>query len=173
VREGAIRRAAVDVYPDEPSPGQGWENPYHDLPQVVCTPHIGAATQEAQPRIAARVARTIGQFSRFGGIRDCVFAPRAELSLPPPELGQAVLVVVHSTQVGTRKAVSDGIFEARVSTLGSMQQDFPVGVAVDLSVLDRALTDDEVGGLVAHAARVTGDPRAVRAVRQVVVEGRW
>jgi D-3-phosphoglycerate dehydrogenase len=173
VRSGQIRRAAVDVYPEEPSPGYEWENPYFDLPQVVCTPHIGAATQEAQPRIATRVARTIGNLSRFGSIRDCVFSPRAELSVPTPEPGQAILAVVHSTSVGTRKAVADAIYEARVSTLGSTQQDFPLGVAYDLSVLERPLPEDELRGLVDRARAISGDPTAIRAVRQVVVAGRW
>ena len=54
VCSGRIRRAAVDVYPNEPAPGdEEWVNPYHNEARVVCTPHIGAATQEAQ---AARIA---------------------------------------------------------------------------------------------------------------------
>ena len=52
VASGAIRRAAVDVYPEEPGPGQkSWDNPYANEPRVICTPHIGAATQEAQPAL--------------------------------------------------------------------------------------------------------------------------
>ena len=173
VAGGRIRRAAVDVYPDEPRPGEAWTNPYADLPQIVCTPHIGAATEEAQPRIARRVARTIGAFSRFGSIRDCVFSPRLELSVPQPQPGQATLAVVHSTAVGTKKAVADAIYEARVSTLGSAQQDLPLGVAYDLSVLERPLTDDELHNLIAIAQRVSGDPHAIRAVRQVVAGWGW
>jgi D-3-phosphoglycerate dehydrogenase len=80
---------------------------------------------------------------------------------------------VHSTSVGTRKAVADAIYEARVSTLGSTQQDFPLGVAYDLSVLERPLPEDELRGLVDRARAISGDPTAIRAVRQVVVAGRW
>ncbi len=164
-----IRRAAIDVYQEEPRPGGTWSNPYRDLPVVVCTPHIGAATQEAQPRIARRVARTIGRFSRFGTLRDCVYSPRAQLAVPRPLPGHAVLAVVHSTSRGTKKAVADAIYEAQASTLGSAQQDFPNGLAYDLSVLDRPLPEAELHALVEQAKNLAGDDTAVRAVRQVVV----
>lgn len=173
VEAGVVRRAAVDVYPEEPAPGGTWTNPYADLPQVVCTPHIGAATQEAQPRIAHRVARTVGRFSRFGTLRDCVFAPRARLTVPRPMPGHAILAVVHSTSRGTKKAVHDAIYRAEASTLGSAQQDFPNGIAYDLSVLDRALPASELDALVETAKEIAGDPTAIRSVRQVVVPEGW
>lgn len=173
VKAGAIRRAAVDVYPEEPRPGSSWTNPYADVPEVVCTPHIGAATQEAQPRIAKRVARTLGEFSRFGTMRDCVYAPRAELRVGPPRAGQAVLGVVHSTERGTAKAVSDAIYDAEASTLARAQQDFPIGIAYDLSVLDRPLPDSELHRLVERAQDIAKDPNAIRAVRQIVIPDGW
>ncbi len=173
VAAGAIRYAAVDVYPAEPRPGATWVNPYAAEPRIICTPHIGAATQEAQPRIARRVARTVGELSRFGTLRDCVYSPRTVLGLPPPSPGHAVLAVVHSTRRGTKKAVADAIYEAEASTLGSTQQDFPNGIAYDLSVLDRPLPEAELRRLVERASALAGDPTAVRAVRQVVIPARW
>ncbi len=173
IRTGAIRRAAVDVYPEEPRPGSDWVNPYADVPEVVCTPHIGAATQEAQPRIAARVARTVGELSRFGTLRDCVYAPRVHLTSPPPNPGEAVLQVVHATTRGTRKAVQDAVYEAEASMLASIQQDFPMGIAYELSVLDRPLSLPAIERIVERAQELTGDANAVRAIRQVVVEPGW
>lgn len=173
VRSGAIRRAAVDVYPEEPTPGGTWHNPYADEPRIACTPHIGAATQEAQPRIAQRVARTVGGFSRFGTLRDCVYAPRLELDVPTtPKPGEAILAVVHSTARGTKKAVQDAIYAAEASTLGSAHQDFPNGLAYDLSVLDRPLPPEGIEELVAMASSLAKDDNAIRAVRQVVVPQR-
>ncbi|MEZ4321110.1 MAG: NAD(P)-dependent oxidoreductase [Myxococcota bacterium] len=169
IENKAIRRAAVDVYPEEPQPGQpAWQNPYSDEPRVTCTPHIGAATQEAQPRIARRVATTTGNFSRFGALRDCVYAPRTKLSLPEAASGHAILAVVHSTARGMKKAVDDAIYEAEASNLGSTHRDFDNGIAYDLSVLDRPLSDSGLEALVARAAEI-GGPRAIRAVRQVIV----
>jgi D-3-phosphoglycerate dehydrogenase len=168
VDSGAIRRAAVDVYPEEPAPGQpAWSNPYADEPRVTCTPHIGAATQEAQPRIAKRVAITTGNFSRFGSLRDCVYAPRVKLALDAAP-GNAVLAVVHSTARGTKKAVDDAIYAAEASNLGSTHRDFDIGVAYDLSVLDRPLSTEGLDALVARASEL-GGPGAIRAVRQILV----
>ncbi|MCB9670415.1 MAG: 3-phosphoglycerate dehydrogenase [Alphaproteobacteria bacterium] len=171
VGSGAIRRAAVDVYPEEPAPGQAsWSNPYGLEPRIVCSPHIGAATQEAQPRIARRVAHTIEGFSRYGSLRDCVYNPRAALSLRDSARGHAILAVVHSTSRGTKKAVDDAIYEAECNNLGSTHMDFEIGVAYDLSVLDRPLSDADLERLVERAAEIAGKD-AIRAIRQVVVPG--
>jgi D-3-phosphoglycerate dehydrogenase len=171
VNAGKIRRAAVDVYPEEPSPGApAWHNPYADQPRIACTPHIGAATQEAQPRIARRVVDTVGRFARQGALRDCVFAPRVDLAVPNLRPGNAVLAVVHGTVRGTKKAIDDAIYEAGASNLGSAHCDFDNGVAYDLSVLDRPLPPEELDRLVSRAAVLAGDPNAIRAVRQVVVQ---
>ena len=170
VEAGAIRRAAVDVYPDEPGPGQnGWRNPYADEPRVVCTPHIGAATQEAQPRIARRVASTVEGLSRYGTLRDCVYQPRIRLSVRDVAAGNTVLAVVHSVSRGTKKAVDDAIFEAGASNIESSHRDFDVGAAYDVSVLDRPLDDAALRGLVDRAADLSGDASAIRALRQIVV----
>jgi D-3-phosphoglycerate dehydrogenase len=170
VRAGAVRRAAVDVYPEEPAPGaKEWHNPYADEPRISCTPHIGAATLEAQPRIARRVATTIEVFSQYGALRDCVFEPRATIGLGEQVNGHAVLAVVHSVSRGTKKAVDDAIFEAEASNLGSMHRDFPIGVAYDLSVLDRPLQRAELERLVVRASALAKDPQAIRSIRQIVV----
>ncbi|MCO4743580.1 MAG: 3-phosphoglycerate dehydrogenase [Proteobacteria bacterium] len=168
VEDGAVRRAAVDVYPEEPTPGaKAWENPYAGQMRITCTPHIGAATQEAQPRIARRVSQTMGAVSRFGSIRDCVFSPKAQLAVAGSAAGGAILAVVHSTARGTKKAVDDAIYEAEASNLGSTHLDFPNGVAYDLSVLDRPLKTEELQALVQRAKDLAGDPRAIRSIRQI------
>ena len=84
-----------------------------------------------------------------------------------PSSGGAVLAVVHSVSRGTKKAVDDAIFEAEVSNLGSMHKDFGVGIAYDLSVLDRPLKDDELEQLVERAAGLANDPAAIRSIRQI------
>ncbi|MEQ1500640.1 MAG: NAD(P)-dependent oxidoreductase [Myxococcota bacterium] len=170
VGSGGIRYAAVDVFPQEPAPGEKtWQNPYAGEPRIACTPHVGAATLEAQPRIARRVASTIERFSRHGDLRDCVFEPRATLSLGEQVEGQAVLAVCHSVSRGTKKAVDDAIFEAEASNLGSTHRDFPIGVAYDLSAVDRPLRRDELDRLVERASHLATDGRAIRSVRQIVV----
>lgn len=171
VKEEKIRAAYVDVFPEEPrQAGPGWENPYRGEPRIHCTPHIGASTAEAQPRIAETMATTARLFSHDGTVRDCVFSPRHRIDVAGEALSPHILAVVHSDVRGTKKAVDDAIYQAGISNLGSQHRDFPRhGIAYDLSVLDRPLSDAEVDGLVEHASRVSGDPTAIRAVRQTTL----
>jgi len=170
VETGSIRRAAVDVYPREPRKnGPGWANPYADEPRIATTPHIGAATQEAQPRIARRVASTSLMFSDHGSVRDCVLSPRTRMSVADDHRGErAMLLVVHATTRGTKKALDDAIYEAGADNLVSTHRDFVRwGVAVDISLLDGPLSQGDLERIIAKTAKVTGDPDAVRLVRQV------
>lgn len=168
---GAVRRAAVDVYPEEPRGSGPWENPYAAQPRVATTPHLGAATVDAQPRIARRVAQTVSAYSTRGAIRDCTLRPRLNLELAELSPGSALLAVVHSTVRGSRKAVQDAIFESGASNLSTVHQDFEdYGVAYDLLALDRPLTDAQLAGIAAHAAAVTREPNAVRSLRQLLVD---
>ena len=165
---GAIRRAAVDVYPVEPRLGQAWENPYRDCPEVAVFPHIGASTQEAQPRIAARVADTFLSFSRFGTVRDTPFKVRAKLRLSAQgKPGQYLLMVCHSTARGTKRAIDEAIYEANISNVSSVHRDFDdYGFAYDLALLDAELDEAAVADIINRAASLTGDAAAIRSVRQ-------
>ncbi len=166
-----VARAAVDVYPEEPRGTGPWTNPYAAEPRVATTPHLGAATLDAQPRIARRVAQTVRGVSRGGAIRDCVFRPRLTLGLNELEPGNALVSVVHSTVRGTRKAIQDAVFEAGVSNLSTVHQDFEeFGVAYDLLALDRPLSDSQLKRIAADAAALTGDKNTVRSLRQMLVE---
>ncbi|HCP46031.1 MAG TPA: 3-phosphoglycerate dehydrogenase, partial [Deltaproteobacteria bacterium] len=56
VKVGSVRQAFIDVFLDEPAGRGSWSNPFVDEPRIHCTPHIGAATQDAQPRIGRKMA---------------------------------------------------------------------------------------------------------------------
>lgn len=168
IHAGHVRRAAVDVYPEEPRGRAPWVNPYAREPRVCTTPHLGAATVDAQPRIARRVAATIRGYSQAGALRDCVFRPRLTLGLSEVTPGNTLLAVVHSTVRGSRKALQDAMYEAGASNLSTVHQDFEdFGMAYDLVALDRPLDDDQIQALADHAARLTGQPEVIRSLRQV------
>jgi D-3-phosphoglycerate dehydrogenase / 2-oxoglutarate reductase len=171
IRHGAVGRAAVDVYPDEPRGKEPWRNPYVDEPRVAVTPHIGASTQEAQPRIATRVAATFREFALYGSVRDCVFSPRTMLSLVEDALGGgALLAVAHATTRGTKRAIDEAIYQAGASNLSSVHKDFEeLGLAYDLALIDRPLDEAALRRLVEEAARSTGDATAIRSIHQMVL----
>ncbi len=170
IDKGEVRRAAVDVYPEEPRGKGPWNNPYAGQARVAGTPHLGAATLDAQPRIARRVAHTVKAFHRSGALRDCVYRPRLVLGLGDLEHARVVLAIAHSTARGTRKAIQDAIFEAGASADATAHQDFDeLGMAYDLTALDRPLTAEQLQRMVEAAQRLTGDVAAIRSIRQVAL----
>jgi D-3-phosphoglycerate dehydrogenase len=69
---GHVAAVALDVFEKEP-PGA---NRLLSHPRSVFTPHLGAATEDAQRRVATDVAESIGLALARGEIRDAVNAPR-------------------------------------------------------------------------------------------------
>jgi D-3-phosphoglycerate dehydrogenase len=166
---GHVKRAAVDVYPHEPRKGSGWHNPYVSCSDIAVFPHIGASTQEAQPRIAARVSETFGDFSQFGAVRDTPFEVRTQLRLSSRgKPGSALLIVCHSTARGTKRAIDEAIYEAGVSNLSSVHTDFDeYGVAYDLALIDQPLSESQLQHLIHRADELTSQEGAIRSIRQV------
>jgi D-3-phosphoglycerate dehydrogenase / 2-oxoglutarate reductase len=60
LENGTVAAAALDVYDNEPNPLKELLN----HPKIACTPHIGAATLEAQDRIGEELAELIIAFAK-------------------------------------------------------------------------------------------------------------
>lgn len=68
---GHVAGAAFDVFVTEPAT----ENPLFGHPNVVCTPHLGASTKEAQENVALQVADQMSEFLMRGAISNAVNFP--------------------------------------------------------------------------------------------------
>jgi D-3-phosphoglycerate dehydrogenase len=70
LKSGKMAGAAVDVFEKEP-PGA---NPLFDLENGVVTPHLGAATLEAQNRVAEEIAQLVANFFLSESV-ECIVNP--------------------------------------------------------------------------------------------------
>ena len=68
LEEGIVSGAGIDVYPEEPP--TNLKLVQH--PKVICTPHIGASTREAQENVGTQIAEQFVEMFAGKGIRNAV-----------------------------------------------------------------------------------------------------
>ena len=71
LKSGHVAGAALDVFEVEPAT----ENPLFNLPNVVSTPHLGAATTEAQENVALHVAEQMSDYLLTGAVQNALNMP--------------------------------------------------------------------------------------------------
>jgi len=68
LKSGHLAGVALDVYPDEPCT----DSPLFGMDGVVCTPHLGASTREAQTQVAVEAVELLTAYLSTGEIRHAV-----------------------------------------------------------------------------------------------------
>jgi len=71
LNSGQVAGAALDVFAVEPAK----ENPLFGMPNVVCTPHLGASTSEAQENVALQVAEQMSDYLLTGAVQNALNMP--------------------------------------------------------------------------------------------------
>jgi D-3-phosphoglycerate dehydrogenase len=72
IQSGKVAGAALDVFSKEPPPP---DHALLKLDQVICTPHLGAATDEAQINVAIAIAQQVVNYLTRGVIQDAINVP--------------------------------------------------------------------------------------------------
>ena len=68
LKSGHLGGVALDVYGEEPCTN----SPLFSMPNVLCTPHLGASTEEAQTNVAVEAAELLIDFFTTGAIKQSV-----------------------------------------------------------------------------------------------------
>ena len=71
LKNGKIAGAAIDVYQEEPAK----HNPLFENEKIICTPHLGASTAEAQEKVAVQIAEQMSDFLLTGAITNAINFP--------------------------------------------------------------------------------------------------
>jgi len=130
LKSGHVAGAAFDVFTVEPAK----DNPLFGLPNVVCTPHLGAATNEAQENVALQVAEQMSDYLIRGAISNAINFP----SITAEEAPRLRPFVALAEKLGSfaGQLTESGIKEVRITYEGQV-----AGLKV------KALTASAIAGL--------------------------
>jgi D-3-phosphoglycerate dehydrogenase len=112
LKSGKVAGVALDVFEKEPPV----DNPLLTLDSVVCTPHLGASTEEAQENVALAVAEQIVDYLINGTIRNAVNFP----SIPADQVSRLQPYISLAEKLGSfcSQVVEGGVTEITVEYAG-------------------------------------------------------
>ncbi len=154
---GHVAGAALDVFEEEP-PSK--DHPLLRLSQVICTPHLGASTEEAQLNVALEVAKQVADALLGRGIRNAVNMP----SVDAQTLKVLQPYILLGERLGSLATQLSGgqVAEVRLTYVGEVTNHDPS--AVTLAVL-KGLLAPMVGENVNYVnASVIASERGVKVI---------
>ena len=112
---GHVGGAALDVFEKEPPPP---DHPLLGSDRFICTPHLGASTEEAQTAVATAVAEQIAAYLAHGEVRNAVNLP----SVPREVLDRIAPYLELAEKLGSMAAqiAPAAVHEVRIEMAGEL-----------------------------------------------------
>jgi len=116
---GKVAGAALDVFEVEPAK----DSPVFGHEHVICTPHLGASTSEAQVNVALQVAEQLSDYLLTGGVTNALNMPSLSAEEAPKLQPYMVLAkqiggfAGQITETGLKRVVIE--YEGHVATLNT------------------------------------------------------
>lgn len=104
LESGHLGGAAIDVFPIEPKSNQEtFESPLRQFDNVILTPHIGGATEEAQFNIAREVVAKLVKYNDNGSTVSAVNFPQVTI---PDHLNHRRILHIHKNEPGVMEQIN-------------------------------------------------------------------
>jgi D-3-phosphoglycerate dehydrogenase / 2-oxoglutarate reductase len=114
LNKGKVRSAAIDVFPKEPrSNDEPFISDLQKFPNVILTPHIGAATKEAQKNIAQFVSHKLIEYVNTGNTYLSVNLPNIQFQMHGHRL-----LHIHNNVPGILAKINNTFAENNINVLG-------------------------------------------------------
>ena len=116
IEAGQVAGAALDVFAQEPAR----DNPLFGHPQVICTPHLGASTTEAQENVAVQISEQIADYLLTGAVTNALNMP----SLSAEEAKRLSPYMTLAGQLGSfaGQLTRSGLKEMRIEYAGHVAE---------------------------------------------------
>src|SRR6202035_3221843 len=119
LESGQVAGAALDVFAEEPAK----QHSLFGMENVVCTPHLGASTSEAQENVALQIAEQMSDFLLTGAITNALNMPSVSAEDAPklkPYMKLAELLGSFAGQITQGGITSVNIeYEGHVASLNT------------------------------------------------------
>lgn len=161
LKSGQLGGVALDVYEEEPCT----DSPLFQMPNVLCTPHLGASTEEAQIGVAVEAVDLLVNYLTTGEIRSAVNA----ISLDPQTLAsmRAYLDVAHRLGILLGQWHGGSIESCELESQGEISSK---DTRLLVSAFCAGLIGDKIEGANIVNAEVLCRERGIEVVRKSTVE---